>query len=238
MAVAALGPVGARAQDDEEWQEFTSDDEKLTLQYPDGWAIQENGPELGLPGVTLANSDETMESMNEGGDLAEGNLGVVIFLLPTDLLGFMGMDLVEDFEAIDLAEALGQSFAEQEPDSSGMATDEPEMAVTEESSGPQVGEPETFETEDGLEIGYVSVTDESSEGAILAYELKEGIVVLAVVGAFPGEYSDDVRDQVLEILDSVQYEGTGDELMNALMGGMGGADVEAPTEEATPEAGS
>lgn len=239
-----LAPAMALAQTEEpETQRFTSSDEQLTLDYPTTWAAEELPAEAGLPGVQLADSPATMERLLTGGTLEAGEQGVVMMLLPTEFLAFAGITVPENPTAADLTVALARSFTGAEP--AGLETEEPPMAgATAEAlpGGTSLGPVETVELGSGLEVGYVTYGDEFSEGVIVAYELKEGLTAVLIAVALPGSYSAEFDTQVLDLVDTIAYSGTAEDLMNALLGfGAEGAapDGTAPDAgipEGTPEA--
>lgn len=241
LAVLALmiTPALALAQTEEpETQQFTSSDEQLTLSYPATWAVEELPPEAGLPGVQFADSPATMERLLMGGTLEAGEQGIVMMLMPTEFMGFAGISVPEDPTAADLTAALARSFTGAEP--AGLETEEPPMpGSTEEAlpGGTLLGSVETVELDSGLEVGYVTYSDEFSEGAIVAYELKEGLVVVLIAVALPDSYSDEFDAQVLSLVDTIAYTGTAEDLINAIMGlGAEGAAPDAGAPAGTPEA--
>jgi len=230
LSLAAV-PLTVLAQDGPEMEEFTSEDGSLTLQYPADWVIEPIPPDLVLPGVMMGNTQETLDSMfGEGENLAEGQVGIAVLLLPLDILPFMEIELAEEFTVEELTQAMADTFAgsDDEEDMEAEATEEPADAEATEEATPSVGEIEVVEVnEDGLEVGYVEVTSEDSDGAIVTYEVAEGVIALVIVGAFPGEYTEEMREQTLAVAGSIQFTGTAEDLMNTFMGGVMGGDTGA-----------
>jgi hypothetical protein len=113
--VLVLTPLTVFAQDDDEieLEEFVTDDELLTVGYPEDWTIEANDiAEAGVPGVMMANSEDALGSMmaeETETNLAVGEAGIAVLLLPVSLLGFMGIEVPADGE-LDLTAALEAFF--------------------------------------------------------------------------------------------------------------------------------
>jgi cytochrome c5 len=210
--VLVLTPLTVFAQDDDEikLEEFVTDDELLTVGYPEDWTIEANDiAEAGVPGVMMANSEDALGSMmaeETETNLAEGEAGIAVLLLPVSLLGLMGIEVPAEGE-LDLVAAVEAFFT---------------STLSEEDQDVEVGEAEEIEFgEEGEEItaAYLEVSDDEVDGAMLLFEVNDGVLALVFVGAYPGEYSDELQAVALAVAESIEFEATGDELMALIMGG-------------------
>ncbi len=222
--VLVLAPLSVLAQDDDEveLEEFTTEDELLTLGYPEGWSIEANDlAEDGVPGVMLANSDEALAAMmaeETETSLAEGQVGIAVLIFPVDILGFMGLAPAEG-EELDLAATVTAYF-------------ESTMSEDDETDETELSEAEVVEFgPEGEEIsaGYIEVTDADVEGAMLLFETGDGLLAMVFVGAYPGEYDEELKDTAFAIAESLVVNTTGEELMGLLMSGGTGGDTGGDT---------
>ena len=211
VAVLALTPLAALAQDDMEFDEYTSEDETLTLSYPQDWFIEQAGEDIGTPGIMIANSEETLAKVTGGDDLTleSGEAAMMVLLFPVDLLGFMGVTLTEDTTAVELTETIVNVF--MEPEAPSDAEETPEAV--------EIGEVEELELDEDRTAGYVEVADDETEGAFIIFELKDGIILISYVATPPGEFEEEFADLLSEVATTVAYTGTAEELMTTIMGG-------------------
>jgi hypothetical protein len=112
-----LTPLAAFAQDDQEWETFTSTDGKLTLSYPKGWFTDES-EDFPFPHVFITNSESARDKMNSAEDVppASGEVGLVVMVLPVEFLGMLGADLPDQPTLEDLTSAMGTMFAAPDED--------------------------------------------------------------------------------------------------------------------------
>jgi len=220
LVVLMATPLSALAQGDSgKMKEFTTDDGKLTVSYPEDWFAQVNDPNAGLYGVVMANSEDLLTNVfaSDTTVLASGEQAIVVFLLPADFLSMLGMVYDPDASAVDMTQALVDAMFATEEEAAGTATPD----------APQVSDVEEVELSDDLTAGYVTVTDPNLEGAVIAFEPVEKVIAITYVLAHPGEFNDDLAQLGKDVAATVQFDGTSDDLMNIFMG------VLAP-EEATP----
>jgi hypothetical protein len=222
--VLVITPLAVMAQDDEiKLEDFVSEDESLTIGYPEGWAIQENDVSVtGTPGVLMANSEDTLATMlgnSTDPNLSEGQEGIAVLLLPVDLLAFMGIQVPTGDEPLDILPVADAFFA------STMGTGEdPSVDIT---------KAEELPLSDEITGGYIEVKDPTVEGAMIVFELKPGVLAVVFAGAYPGEYADASNNTLIAVAQSLAYTGTGDDLMALLMGG-GSSEGSTGDAEATP----
>ncbi|WP_119067073.1 hypothetical protein [Aggregatilinea lenta] len=236
LLALVIAPVTVLAQTEEpETQTFTSADELLTLAFPAGWAAEELPADAGLPGAQLASSPDTLDRLITGGTLESGEQGVVVMLIPTELLSLMGIPVASGASSSDLVSAFAYSFTGVEP-AADDATAEPEMMGTEDpfASTTSVSAVQTEEIGEGTEVGYVTYSDALSEGSLMAYELKDGLAVVIITIVVPGEYNDDFHAQMIDLAGSIDYTGAPEDLVTQLMGETG-VDTTAP-DVSTPDA--
>jgi hypothetical protein len=197
--VLVLAPLAVMAQDDEiKLEDFAR--RQTDDGYPEGWTIQENDLSVtGTPGVMMANSDDALTSMmadETDTNLAEGESGIAVLLLPVDLLAFMGVELPTGDEPLDILAVADAFFA------STMGSDEEETA--------EISEAEEIELSDEITGGYITVKDTDVEGAMIVFELKDGVLAIVFGGAYPGEFTDEFNNTLVAVAQSLDYTGTGD----------------------------
>jgi hypothetical protein len=222
--VFVITPLAVMAQDNEvKLEDFVSQDESLTIGYPEGWAIQENDISVtGTPGVMMGNSEDTLATMmgtDEDSNLSEGQTGIVVLLLPVDLLGFMGIQVPAADEPLDILSVADAFFAM----TSGSGQD----------TTADISKAQELALSDEITAGYIEVKDPTIDGAMIVFELKPGVLGVVFGGVYPGEFTTEFNDTVIAVAKSLDYTGTGDDLMTLLMSaGSSGAD-EGTTGEAT-----
>jgi hypothetical protein len=227
--VLMITPLVVMAQDNQiKLQDFVSQDEKLTVGYPEGWAIEENDVSVtGAPGVMIANSEDalaTMTSTEVDSNLSEGQSGIAMLLLPTDLLSFMGIQLPAAGEPLDILTVADGFFASM----MGGGAD----------TGADVTKAEALPLSDEITAGYIKMKDSTVEGAMIVFELKPGVLAVVFGGAYPGEFTDEFDNTLTAVAQSIGYTGTGDDLMALLMGtGSSSSGDEGSTVEPTTTPG-
>ncbi|MBI5960049.1 MAG: hypothetical protein HY866_15015 [Chloroflexi bacterium] len=196
--------------DDMEWEEFVSEDELLTFNYPAGWFVESAGEDVPLPAYQIANSEEALERLASEDEMAPeaGDVGLIVLLLPVDFLAFLEIEVTEETTETELALALITSL--NEPD--------------EGEADPEISEPEEVELSDELVAASVGVVDEEQESVFTVFILNEDVIVVSWVGAPLDELTDEMITLGEEFAASIVYEGTGEDLMAAMMGM--GAEVE------------
>ncbi|NLX11213.1 MAG: hypothetical protein GXY36_16315 [Chloroflexi bacterium] len=257
LFVLVLTPLSVWAQDDElEWEEFTSEDGLLTLSYPADWIIQGALAEDPFPSVVIMNTQEAMDRYMDGEEPISGDQLVQVLLLPTEFFTLMGATVEPDAGALELAEAFATSFMGATMAEEDMGLDEEpeddteaEMSATEEAMDDgelTIGEPEEFEIEEDVTGAYVPVTEGNTEGAFIVTVVGEGLMAVTFIAAPPGEFTEEQAELGRQIAGSIAFAGTAEDIMNALMGGMGeieggmgeGEMGEAPAEGGMGEEGT
>jgi hypothetical protein len=170
--------------------------------------VEENDiAEDGVPGVMIANSESALEAMLADETdtlLSEGEMGIAILVFPVDMVAFLGIEVAED-GSIDLAAAVAAFFE------STMADEDAEDI--------EVGEPGEIELDEERMAGYIEVADSEVEGAMLFFEVGDGVYAMAFAGAFPGEFSEEFALTTLVVAASLTVDATGDELFEYMMSG-------------------
>jgi hypothetical protein len=223
VLVLLASPLTALAQEEPQWKEFVSSDGKLTLTYLDGWFLVENGVDVGLPGVQISNSETALTTSES---LKLGEVGIVVILLPQEVLPLLGIELPPEGEQMapeDLVKAIASVFIDTTESGSEEAT----------PSGPQLGEPTLVDLTEELEAGYMTLKGEDGDGVVIAYQ-QDGVVVLVVGASAAGGYTEEFDAATLAVAGSVRYSGTSAELFQFMMGGAGTVEGEGAG-EAVPE---
>jgi hypothetical protein len=203
--VLLAGPLTALAQDgeDKEMQEFVSEDGLLTLQYPVDWSADQDET-LPFPMVMIGNSEELLERSVEDEDLMEGDAGIRVVILPVDVLAMFGAELPEDYELSDVALAVQASFSSDEED--GMEWGEPETISLTVNAAKEVV----------VEIISMTATDDTGEGVYYVYEA-DGLILIVTAAAYPGEFTEELAVLAQDVMATVDYKSTAEELLNAIM---------------------
>jgi hypothetical protein len=207
--VLMITPLAVMAQDNQiKLQDFVSQDETLTVGYPEGWVIQENDVSVtGTPGVMIANSEEALAAMTStesDGNLSEGQSGIAMLLLPVDLLGFMGIEVPTAGEPLDILAVADGFFGS--------------MMGGGAETGADITKAEELPLSDEINAGYIKIKDSTIEGAMIVFELKPGVLAVVFGGAYPGEFTDEFNNTLTAVAQSIGYTGTSDDLMTILMG--------------------
>jgi mono/diheme cytochrome c family protein len=227
--VLVLTPLAVMAQDEEEikLEEFVSRDELLTIGYPKDWVVEEPDIEVtGLPGVGMAPSQDILDRLNsedEDAILAEGEVAVQAILLPIDLLALMGLTPPESGEELGIL-AITDTLA-----ASLMGEDTNPPAEGEEPEN----KAEEIDLREGVVAGYMKTVAPEVEGALFVFQANDGVLAVVFGGTYPGEFTDEFNSLVQAIAASLEYTGTGEDLMALLMG-EGGGPIAEPTEAAAP----
>lgn len=206
LALAAT-PVALLAQEDDEFETYTSEDDLFSLSYPAGWFVQveEESP---FPSVLIANSEELLERIEVDEDVISGDAGFLVIVLPVEFLSFFGMTLPEDASPAEIAGVVAELFFGPEP-----GADE----TVSEGEIVELGEPEEIELSEDLIAGAVSATSELEDGLFLVFAPAEGLLALVYSVAYAGEFTEEQAEVGQAVAASLVYEGTADDLLAAMM---------------------
>lgn len=205
LAIAPL-TVFAQGDDDMEYEEYISEDGRLSVMYPAGWLAYEDD-EVPVPNITFGNTENALEFATSDEDdleFAEGDIALAVLILPTDFMALLGVEVPEEAD-LDFATAIVESF---------VLSDDPE-----EDEDIQIGEPEEVELDDETSAGYIEVIDEDQEGAFVVFMLSDDLIVLAFAATSVGAFEDEYGDTLVDVVSTVSFEGTGADIMLELMGG-------------------
>ncbi len=207
LAIALLAmPLTVFAQDDDV-QVIVSEDDMTTLSLPAEWVAAEVF-DAGVPSFVFANSEELLdvimdqESTEEA--LEAGQIGGQMMLLPLDMLIMSGLDLPDDATAEEIALILIDLLYGDDED-------------TEE-----IGEPAVVEVDEGVDVVIFPVTneDEAKAGIALIYEVSDGVFAVTAASAYIDDYDEDLEALFIEMVASIEYAGTADDLMMAILSAM------------------
>jgi mono/diheme cytochrome c family protein len=227
--VLVLTPLAVMAQDSEEieLEEFVSKDGLLTIGYPKDWVVEEPDIDVsGVPGVGMAPSQDILDRLNstdEDANLAEGEVALQAILLPIDMLAFMDLPVPEsggELDILAITDAFGASLTEED--------------ISPPAEGEEPGsKAEEIDLREGVVAGYMTTTSSQVDGALFVFQANDTVLAVVFGGTYPGEFTDEFNSLVQAIAASLEYTGTGEDLMALLMG-EGGGPVAEPTEAAAP----
>ncbi len=221
VLVLTVTPASLLAQGDDEFETYTSEDGLFTVSYPAGWFsnMDEGAP---FPFVIFLNSEDAIQRLEAGEDLASGDQGLLVIVLPTDFLIFFGVTLADDATPAEAAETIATMvFA---PDAGADGT-------VDESEQVEFSEFEEVELGEDLVGGFGIATSQKEEAAITIFTPGEGLVAIVYTAAFTGELTDDLKELSQSAAASLSYDGTAEDLMNAIMGGA----IEPAPEDSTSQ---
>jgi hypothetical protein len=209
VLVFAVTPASLLAQGDDKLEIYTSEDGLLSVSYPSGWltSVDEEAP---FPFVIFMNTEEAMQRLEAGEDLASGDQGLLVIVLPTEFLVFFGVTLAEDATPAETAEAIATKVFAPEA-----ATDNTDAA----SEQVEFSEFEEVKLSEERVAGFGTAVSQQEEAAITIFTPGEGLVAIVYTAAFTGELTDSLKDLSQSAAASLTYDGTADDLMLALMGG-------------------
>lgn len=221
LLVAAI-PFAAFAQGDE-FETYTSEDGLLSVSYPTDWLtnVDEEAP---FPFIIFMNSEEALQRLDAGEDLASGDAGLLVIILPSEFLAFFGVTLDEDATPAEVAETIVTMMFAPEPAADG-SVDESEQV--------QFSEFEEVELSEDRIGGFGTATTQKEAAAITIFSPGEGLTAIVYSAAFAGELNDDLIELSKSAAASLTYDGTAEDLMNALMGGDIGEAPEGTTSSTT-----
>lgn len=213
-----LGPTLALAQDDdEEWETYLSGDELLTFSYPAEWLVldyAEEEEEMGppFPFVTLAPDQETLDRLEMDEDFLEGQHAMAVVILPAPFFTMMMPEaLPEEPTAEDYASQVALMFFGNFEEAPAEGAEEDPLG------GLTLGEPEEVELGEDVTGSLVTLLSDTDEGVVIARLLDDDLIAVVVAAGYPGEFSDDLRQIALDVAASVEYTGTADAMMEALL---------------------
>jgi len=218
LSVLAQGDTGGM-------KEFATEDGVLTVSYPEDWFVQVNDPTSGLYGITMANSEELLAKTfaEDESDFVAGDQAIVVFLLPTDFLSMLGMTYDPEASVVEMTQSLVDALFTTEEVAAGTATPE----------APAVSDVEEVQLTDELTAGYVTVSDPTLEGAVIAFEPVDNVIAITYVLAYPGEFDDAVAQRGKDVAATIAFKGTSDDLMQIFMGNLSTDSTEVPTPSAS-----
>ncbi len=208
VLVLAVTPASLLAQGDDEFETYTSEDGLFSVSYPAGWFsnIDEEAP---FPFIIFLNSEEAIQRLDAGEDLASGDQGLLVIVLPTEFLVFFGVTLAEDATPAETAETIATMvFSPEAADDTGDESEQVEFSDFEE-----------VELGEDLVGGFGTAISPKEEAAITIFTPGEGLVAIVYTAAFTGELTDDLKELSQSAAASLTYDGTAEDLMNAIMGG-------------------
>lgn len=178
---------------------YTSEAGLFSLSYPSGWVTEASEN----PGVTAANSPEAVERMLTEQPFQPSDEGITVLLFNRE--SFFGMSIPAEIEGSEaLIEYLSEFFV-------AAANAETEVGA---EPAMTVGEVETVELSNGVEVGILPFTLTGlADGVLVASENPEGVVIFAYGAAAPGEFGERVQATTLDVVASLQFIGSPEDLL-------------------------
>lgn len=209
VLVMAIMPLAVLAQDDQEYEEFESEDGLLTASVPVDWVthVDDASP---LPVLLMLNSEEGLDRILSDVDPGPDDQAVLVYIFPTDFFTFLGMSISDDMTSLETVEAISEVFFEPPLDEEGNVIEDEIV---------EMSEAEEIEISDDRTVGAVVVKDAATEGVFITFRPGEGLLALVFGVTMPGEFTDELNEITLAVAASVEYAGSADDMMMALMGG-------------------
>lgn len=170
--------------------EFAND--FFSVAYPPSWTALESEDGSGL---TLASSPPALDRIRRGRVLASGDCVVTVSLTPSALFQSMMMPLKAGATAAQLAQTV--------------------LARLRELQGTEASAAEVLSLADGRQVAVRSATAPGAEGAVLLFEIAEGIIAIGRVLNAPGEYAE-AEPTVRALLASLRILATPEALSAAI----------------------
>ncbi|GAB4421830.1 MAG: hypothetical protein Kow00106_18910 [Anaerolineae bacterium] len=221
ILVLVMTPMALLAQGDDELETYTSEDGLLSVSYPSGWltSVDEEAP---FPFVIFVNTEEALERVEAGDDLASGDVGVLVVILPSEFLTFFGVMLDADAAPAEVAESVATAMLGPTPAADG---------TVEESEQVEFSEFEEVELTDEMLGGFGTAASATEEIAITIFSPGEGLLAIVYTATSAGELTEADAELSKTVAASLTYDGTAEDLMNAIMGGP----IEEAPEDTTSE---
>jgi hypothetical protein len=229
LFILVVSPLAVFAQDGGDMATYTSDDGLLTVQYPvEGWVAQPLQEDLPFPAVAIL-KEESVERFMSDEDIQSGDAAVIVIIFPADLVSMMTMgdedapQLSEEPTPTELATFFQYFFMQEEEAPLMEETAEPEMAETPEAEMTAEPEAEVEEVDltEELTAGYAPLSDETGDGGIFAYQIGDGLYAVTYAIAYPGEFTDELKQLAQDVAVSLTYTGTAEDLMGVMQIPMG-----------------
>lgn len=176
-------PLSAQDAPLELTETFTSYDNWIAFDFPDGWVLDREGDDFGLGLFTMANTERALTTMSENNQRADplpfetGDIGFILLRS-----SFITQALGE--ETVDSPVELLQQVL-------GLAADEPGIEISETRYG-------------GYPVTQVRLVDEESTGLILLYDFGYDRHFVMVVSTTPVDFPL-YEPTILAIADSVRF---------------------------------
>lgn len=230
LVVLVLSPVAVFAQTEEptEWETFTTDDGLLSVSVPPEWLVEEAGEDIPFPGIVVVNSEDTLAAWNDPESMGPGagQVALLTMVIPRDFFRAIGSPLPEDASIVDLTNLLGAFFSTPEgeaPPEGGVTATEEAMAepvgtAEAELGAPMLGEAEEIELGASGIGGYVTYQDVTGQAVYFVRDMGEGLLGIVIALTAPeDEFTEEYMDLAAQVLGSLAYAGTVEDIMSAFM---------------------
>lgn len=174
--------------------EYAASSGLFSINTPPDWVTAEHADGSGL---SMASSDEALTRFQAGDVPVEGDAVLNATLVPMAFFGTLLMEVEPGMNSADLAAAIMPAFGG--PD------------------GATVSEAQSMALGDGREAAAVVIANESAEGALVLFEISEGVVAFTTVVVPPDAMdTEDIETVMRVIIGSLEFTGTVDGLIEAI----------------------
>ncbi len=174
--------------------EFTANSGLFSVNAPPDWVTAEHDDGSG---VIMATSDAALERFQRGEAPMLEDAVVSTTLVPLSFFGTLLIEVESGLDTAELAAAIMPAFSGSED--------------------AEASEPQVIALGGGREAAATMSINESAEGAMVLFEISEGVVALSTIVSHPGELdTEDVETVARVIIGSLEFTGTVDELIKAI----------------------
>jgi hypothetical protein len=161
---------------------------------PPDWVVEEHADGAG---VIMASSAAALARFSQGAEMEPEDLTLNISLTPTEM-----------FEAV---------FLSVEPGSTTEALVAAVMPAFSGVKGTEASETKIIVLDDGREVALTMASNPAAEGALVLFEVAEGVVALSTIAGPPGELDfEDLEMATRLIIASLNFKGTVEQLFEAI----------------------
>jgi LysM repeat protein len=190
-AETEVAPMGAEEAPS---SEFRANSGLFSLRMPPDWVTEEHADGSG---VIMANSTAALASFQQGDPPEAGDVVFNMTLVPLSFFGTLLLEVEPGLSTADLAAGIMPAFNGRD--------------------GGEVGETQFIALGDGREVAATMTANASAGGAMVLFEVAEGVVALSTIVGHPGEVgADDIETMAKVIIASLEFTGTVDELLEAI----------------------
>lgn len=204
LAVLALLliPLGAWAQEEEEWIEYTDPDEVFTLQHPPDWVTEL--PE-GLVGLRLGNSPEALARSNANESLAAEDIAVQFLFLPRSMFNNINnVSIPNEARPDEYSQLFADLLLGQQ------VSDETGEAVYE------FGEPEVIEL-DSVDVGVIRLLNTELKHEVLWVVYEPAPDLFWLFAGLSPELTEEIETTFLQMVNTLSVQADAEGVFQILL---------------------